>query len=70
VQRLYRLDDPQARVHGAPGIVFVRLGVAKIHQQAIPEVLGDMAVKALADRCGCGLVSAYDLAVVFRVQVA
>ena len=42
-------DDAQARVHRAPGIVFMGRGVTKIDQQAIAEVLGNMALILLDD---------------------
>jgi hypothetical protein len=37
-------------VHGASGIVFMGGGVAKVDQQPIAEVLGDMALIVLDDR--------------------
>ena len=40
-------NDLQASPHGPLGIIFVRLWVTKVHQQAIPQVLGDMPVKTL-----------------------
>ena len=64
------LDNAQARVHRAPGIVFMGRGVAKIDQQAIAEILGDMARVLLDDR-GCGLlVGAHHRTQVFRVELA
>jgi hypothetical protein len=62
--------NPQTSADGAAGIVFMRLGVAKVHQQPIPEILGNMAVKALND-CGGGLlVGADDLSPIFWVELA
>jgi len=49
VQRRNSLDNAQAGVHGTPGIVFVSRGVAKIDEQSIAEVLGDMAAVVLDD---------------------
>jgi hypothetical protein len=43
------LDNAQASVHGAPGIVFMGGGVAKIHEQPIAEILSDMAPVGLDD---------------------
>ncbi len=63
ISRVFRvshgLDNAQARVHRAPGIVFMSRGVAKIDQQAIAEILGDMA-RVLLDDCGCGLLVGAD----------
>ena len=38
------LDNAQAGVYGAPGLVFMGRRVAKIDQQPIAEVLGNMAL--------------------------
>ena len=43
----YRLPRP---VHGAPGIVFMGRGIAKIDQCFIAEILGNMALIMLDDR--------------------
>ena len=64
------LDNAQARVHRAPGIVFMGRGIAKIDQQAIAEVLGDMA-RVVLDDLGRGLlVGAHHGAPVFGVELA
>jgi hypothetical protein len=48
----------------------MRLGIAKVHQQTISEILGNMAVKVLND-CGGGLlVGADDLPQIFWVELA
>src|SRR5262245_55570637 len=63
------LQQIKASPHGSAGVVFMRLGITKVHQQTIPEVLRDIAVKALNDCC-CGLlVGAYYLAPIFRVML-
>ena len=64
------LDNAQAGVHGAPGIVFMGRGVAKIDQQPIAEILGDMA-RVVLDDLGRGLlVGAHHRAQVFGVCAA
>ena len=63
------LEDAQPRVHGPLGIIFMRLGIAKVHQQAISQILGNIAVKALDD-LGTGLlVGTDDLAQVFWIEL-
>ena len=47
----------------------MRLGIAKIDQQAIAQVLGNVPVEALDDLCRGGLVGSYHLTVVFGVQL-
>jgi hypothetical protein len=64
------LDNAQTGVHGASGIVFVSRGVAKIDQQPIAEVLGDVAFVTLDDFGRCFLVGADDRTQVFRVELA
>ena len=47
----------------------MRLRIAKVHQQAITEVLRNVAVKALDHVGAGGLVGAHHLTVVFRVEL-
>ena len=63
-------DNAQAGVHRAPGIVFMGRGVAKIDQQPIAEILGDMALVVLDDLGSGLLVGAHHRAQVFRVELA
>ncbi len=64
------LDNAQAGVHRPPGIVFMGRGVAKIDQQPIAEVLGDMA-RVVLDDLGRGLlVGAHHRTQVFGVELA
>src|SRR5439155_8469221 len=46
-QSAHRLDNLQPGVHGAPGVVFVGLGIAEIDHETITKVLGDVPIKAL-----------------------
>jgi hypothetical protein len=43
-------------------IIFMRLRIAKVHQQPIAQILGDMPVKALDDRGTGGVVGLDNLA--------
>ena len=64
------LDDPQPGPHGPLGVIFVRQGVAKVDEQAVAEILRDMALKA-GDHLGAGLlIGPHHLAQVFRVELA
>jgi hypothetical protein len=65
-----RLHHVEASPHGPLGVVFMRLGIPKVHQQTIPKVLCDMAIKALDDRSGGLLVGPYHRAPIFRVELA
>ena len=64
----HRLQHRQAGVDRPPGVVLVRLGIAKVDQEPIPEILRDIAVKALDHRGTGVLVRSHHLALVFRVK--
>ena len=68
-ERRYGCDQRQSGAHGTLGVVLMRLGIAKIDQQPIPEVLRNMAVKALDDRGASVLVGAHQRTVVLRVEL-
>jgi hypothetical protein len=61
VERSQCLHNTQTSADGSAGVVFMRLGIAKVHQQPIPEVLRDMAIKVLDNGGGGLLVGAYHL---------
>jgi hypothetical protein len=64
------LDHRQASPHGALRVVFVRQRIAKVDQQAISQVLGNIPIEALDDRGTGGLVGPHRGAVVLRVELA
>ena len=49
-------------------VVFMGLGIAEVHQQAIAEVLGNVAVKALDDLGTGGLIGPHHGSEVFRIE--
>ena len=63
-------DHAQAGSHGPLRVIFMRQGVAKVDEQAIAEILGDMPLKT-GDDLGAGvLIGTHHLAQVFRVELA
>jgi hypothetical protein len=64
------VHNAQTRLHRPAGVVFMRPGIAKVHQQRIAQVLRNIAIKALDYRRTNGLIGAHHLAVVFRVEPA
>ena len=70
------IECPQCLHHGEPGphcplrIVFMRLGIAKVDQQTITEILGDMASETLNDLGAGGLIRPDHLAQVFGIEAA
>ena len=55
IELAHGLDHAQPGAHGPLGIVFVCQRIAKVDQQAIAEILGDMALKA-GDHLGAGVL--------------
>jgi len=47
----------------------MRPGITKVHQQTIPKILRNMAVKVLNDRSRSLLIGAYHLAPIFWVEL-
>ena len=68
-QRPHRLQHAQAGAHGALRVIFMRLRIAKVDEQAIAQVLGDMPSKALDHGDAGGLVGADHLAEVFGIEL-
>jgi hypothetical protein len=62
------LDNAQTGVDRAPGLVFMSRGIAKIDQQAIAEILGDIAIIGLERGRSRGLVGTHHRAVVFGIE--
>jgi hypothetical protein len=55
-------------VDSALCIIFMRLGIAKVDQQAIAEILGDMPVEALDDLGTGPLIGANHVSEIFRIE--
>src|SRR5262245_10075169 len=70
IERLQGLYYDEPSSHCSLRIVFMGLRIAKVDQQAIAEVLGDMALKALDDLGAGGLIRPDNLPQVFRVEPA
>jgi hypothetical protein len=63
------LDHRQSCPHGALRVVFVRQRIAKVDQQAIPQVLGNVPIEAPDDRDTGGLVGPHRGTVVLWVEL-
>src|SRR5215510_1443987 len=70
IERAHRLYNTQSSADSALRIIFMRLGIAKIHEQAVAEILSDMPFKALDDLGTGSLVGTYHLTQVFGVEAA
>lgn len=68
-QRRHRLQHAQAGAYGALRVIFMRLRITKVDEQAITQILGHMPGKALGHGDAGGLVGADHLAEVFRIEL-
>ena len=68
VQRLHRLDDLQARLHRPPRVVLVSAWIAEVDQNAVTDVVADVAVKSPDDLGAGALIAANHLVQIFRVH--
>src|SRR5262249_2871544 len=62
-------DHPQSGPHGALGIVFMGLRIAKVDEEPIAEVLRDITLKLLDHLGARGLIGAHDLPEVFGIEL-
>jgi hypothetical protein len=70
IEALHPYQNLQSGVYGAPGVVFMGLRIAKVDQEAVPEVLGNMAIKA-ADHLSAGLlIGTHHVSEVFGIEQA
>ena len=70
VEGLHGRHHAKTRPHSPLGAVFMRLGIAKVDQQPIAEVLRNVPLQGLDHRGTRRLVGADDLAQVFGVELA
>jgi hypothetical protein len=65
-QRVYQTE---AAPHGPLGSVFMGLGIAKVDEEPIPQILGDMAVEALHDLCTHAVIGVDHLTEIFGIKL-
>ena len=65
----HRREDAKTSSYGSLGIIFVCPGITKVHQQSIPEQLGDMSIVALDDVRTSRLIGTHDIPVLFGIEV-
>jgi hypothetical protein len=69
IEGLHGADNAETSTHGALRVVFMRLGIAKVDEQAVTEVLRNVPIQALDDLSTGALVGAHDLPQVFGVEL-
>src|SRR5438105_4884921 len=70
IQVSHGSEDTQTRSYCSLGIIFVCLGIAKVHEKSIPEQLGDMPIVALDNVGTHPLICTHHVTPVFRVELA
>jgi hypothetical protein len=68
-QCVHSLDHPQSSPHRAQGVIFMGLGVAKVDQEAIAQILRNVSLKAPNHLGADGLVGADHLTPVFWIEL-
>src|SRR5215475_3704405 len=63
------IEDTQTRSYCSLRIVFMRLGIPKVHEQSITEQLSDMSIVALNNFSTHLLIRPYHVTPVFRVEL-
>jgi hypothetical protein len=64
------LHHPQAGPHRPLGVIFMRQGVAEVDEQAVAQILGDMAL-IVGDHLGARvLIGPHHVAQVFRIKLS
>ena len=61
---------PKPSMDSSSGIIFMRLGIAKIHQETITQELGNVSVKTLDDFSTRRLIGSDHVPVLFGVELA
>ena len=61
-------EDTQASPYCSLGVIFMGLGIPKVHQESIPKELGNVSVKMLDDFSTSRLIGTDDFPVLFGVE--
>ena len=70
IEFLHGCDHAQTGPYSPLRIVFMRLRIAKVDEQAITEILCNVPLQALDHHGACGLVGTNNLTQVFGVELA
>src|SRR5437016_1137840 len=69
IQVSHGIEHTEPSTYGSLGVIFMRLGIAKVDQQAISKELGDVPIVAL-DNCGTNLlICMHHVPVLFGIEL-
>ena len=63
------MEDTQPSTDGSLCVIFMGLGIAKVHEKPIPKQLGDMAIVVLDDFRTSRLIGTDDFPVLFGIEL-
>ena len=69
IQVSHGIENTQARTYRSLGIIFMGLGIAKVHEESIPEELGDVSIIALNHLRTHPLIRTDHIPVLFGVEL-
>jgi hypothetical protein len=69
MQVFHRREDTQTRSYSSVRIIFMRLGIAEVHEEPITKELGDVSLVALDNLSADLLIRPDDLPIVFGVEL-
>jgi hypothetical protein len=61
IQVSHGIEDTQSCAYSPLGIIFMRVGIAKIHQKPIPKELGDIPIESGDGICADFLVGCHKI---------
>jgi hypothetical protein len=70
VDSTHPVENAQTGVHGSHRVVFMGAGIAKVDEEAIAEILSDIALIALDNRSRRLLIDPHHLPQLFRVELS
>src|SRR5262249_3504724 len=68
IQGSYRLDDSQPSSYSSLCVIFMRVGIPKVHQQSIAKKLRNVSIKTLDDFRTSSLIRTDHIPILFRVE--
>src|SRR5215831_10246062 len=69
IQVVHGMEDTQACAHCSLGVIFMCLGIPKVHQEPIAQKLSDVPFIALDNLCTRRLIGTDDVPVLFGVEL-
>jgi len=69
IQVFHRSENTQPRAYCSVSVIFMGLGIAKVHEESIPKELGDMSLIALDNFGTNSLIRTDHVPVLFGIEL-